>query len=89
MDKEYNIREVKLEDAERLAEIYSYYVEKTAVSFEYQAPSKSEFEDRIRKTVKKYPYIVCTYNDRVVGYAYADAYSTREAYNWTVTSSIY
>ena len=87
--KEYKIREVKLEDAERLAEIYSYYVQNTAVSFEYQAPSASEFEDRIRKTVERYPYIVCTYNDRVVGYAYAEAYSTREAYNWTVTSSIY
>jgi phosphinothricin acetyltransferase len=33
--KEYKIREVKLEDAERLAEIYSYYVQNTAVSFEY------------------------------------------------------
>lgn len=87
--KEYKIREVKLEDAERLAEIYSYYVQNTAVSFEYQAPSASEFEDRIRKTVERYPYIVCTYNDRVVGYAYAGAYSAREAYNWTATTSIY
>ena len=29
------IRSVKLDDAERLLEIYSYYVENTAISFEY------------------------------------------------------
>ena len=34
---EYIIRDVRIEDAERLVEIYSYYVLNTAVSFEYKA----------------------------------------------------
>ena len=36
------IRNVQIGDAARLAEIYSYYVRNTAVSFEYDAPSAEE-----------------------------------------------
>ena len=89
MTNEIIIRDVKPEDAERLIEIYSYYVLNTAVSFEYKTPSIEEFKERIINTTKKYPYLVCEKNNLVVGYAYAGAYSTREAYSWTATTSIY
>ena len=89
MKNEIIIRDVKPEDAERLVEIYSYYVLNTAVSFEYKTPSIEEFKERIINTTKKYPYLVCEKNNLVVGYAYAGAYSTREAYSWTATTSIY
>lgn len=83
------IRNVNLNDAERLAEIYSYYVKNTAVSFECKAPDAGEFKKRITDITAKFPYIVCECNGKVSGYAYASAYSSREAYNWTVASSIY
>lgn len=86
---DYMIREVRLEDAGRLAEIYSYYVQNTAISFEYEAPSASEFESRIKSVTAKYPYLVCEKDGRAIGYAYASAYSVRSAYAWTATSSIY
>ena len=41
------VREARLTDAERLLEIYGYYVENTAVSFEYTTPSLEEFLDRM------------------------------------------
>ena len=89
MDAELRIREACTCDAERLVEIYSYYVLNTAVSFEYEVPTVSEFETRIRNTKEKYPYLVCTKGDLIVGYAYASAYSVRDAYKWTVSTSIY
>ncbi len=89
MKNEIIIRDVRPEDAERLVEIYSYYVLNTAVSFEYKTPSIEEFKERIINTTKKYPYLVCEKNNIVVGYAYAGAYSIREAYSWTATTSIY
>ena len=89
MTVEKMIRDVRISDAERLAEIYSYYVRNTAVSFEYDSPSAEEFERRIKNTTEKYPYLVCEMDGKVVGYAYAGAYSTRSAYNWTATTSIY
>ncbi|MBO4864852.1 MAG: N-acetyltransferase [Eubacterium sp.] len=87
--EDYLIREVKIEDAGRLAEIYSYYVTNSAISFEYDAPSVSEFEERIRKTKERYPYLVCEKDGLVIGYIYAGPYSTRDAYFRTASSSIY
>ena len=84
-----SIREVQISDAPRLAEIYSYYVKNTAVSFEYEAPTAEEFVKRIMCTTEKYPYLICVDDGKVVGYAYAGAYSTRQAYDWTATTSIY
>ena len=83
------IRDVKLEDAKRLVEIYSHYVLNTAVSFEYAVPTVAEFEERIRNITKKYPYLVCEKDGKIIGYVYASAYSSREAYNWTIDTSIY
>ena len=65
------IRNVRLEDAERLVEIYSYYVLNTAVSFEYEVPTVNEFKSRIEKITAKYPYLVCEKDGRIVGYVYA------------------
>lgn len=83
------IREVQVQDAERLVEIYAPYITDSAVSFEYKVPTVREFQERICHITEKYPYIVCLKDDRIVGYAYASAYSSREAYDWTAMSSIY
>lgn len=41
------IRVAEEKDAAALVEIYSYYVEKTAITFEYETPSTEEFTERI------------------------------------------
>ena len=51
-------RDATLEDAERILEIYAYYVEKTAITFEYEVPTLEEFKNRMKKTMEKYPYLV-------------------------------
>ena len=83
------IRDVKLEDAERLVEIYSHYVLNTAVSFEYEVPSVEEFRQRIEKITAKFPYLVYEKDGKIVGYVYAGEYSSRSAYSWTAAMSIY
>ena len=42
------IRPVSLSDAQAIQAIYAPYVEKTAITFEYQVPSLEEFEERSR-----------------------------------------
>ena len=42
------IERVTIEDAKELLSIYAPYVRDTAISFEYEVPSLSEFQDRIR-----------------------------------------
>ena len=88
MEQEWVIREATTEDAARLVEIYSYYVRNTAVSFEYEVPTVEEFTERIHRVKRKYPYLVCEKEGVVIGYAYASAYSTRDAYSWTAATSI-
>ena len=58
MMSEVIIRNAKLEDAAILLEIYRPYVEKTAISFECEAPSLDEFVGRMKKVMQRYPYIV-------------------------------
>ena len=41
------IRSASENDAEALLKIYAYYVENTAITFEYDVPSVEEFEDRM------------------------------------------
>ena len=42
------IRLARLEDVSRLREIYRYYVEETAVTFDYEVPSQEEFAARMQ-----------------------------------------
>ncbi len=87
------IRKATLNDAEALLGIYKYYVENTAITFEYEVPTLEEFRARIEKTQKKYPYIVAEEEiggvSRILGYAYASCFKDRPAYDHCVESSIY
>ena len=83
------IRVAEEKDAAALVEIYSYYVEKTAITFEYETPTIEEFEKRIENTLKKYPYIVAVIAGNIAGYAYAAAFKERAAYDWSVETTVY
>lgn len=83
------IRSATLSDAERLLEIYAPYIEKTAITFEYDVPTVEEFRSRIEQTLKKYPYLVAEEEGEIVGYAYAGVFKGRAAYDHCVETSIY
>ena len=89
MNTQLKIRDADINDAERLVEIYAPYITESAVSFEYDVPTVDEFRERIKNIKEKYPYLVCEKDGNIVGYVYASAYSKREAYDWTVGTSIY
>ena len=61
------VRVSKAEDVARLLEIYAYYVENTAISFEYEVPSLAEFTERIRNTLVTYPYLMAEEDGKVYG----------------------
>ena len=83
------IRSASPDDAERLLEIYSYYVEKTAISFEYDVPDTEEFRSRITGTLEKYPYLVLEDEGIIKGYAYAGVFKDRAAYDRSCEMTIY
>ncbi len=83
------IRSATVKDAEVLLNIYAYYVENTAITFEYDVPTLEEFEQRILNTLKKYPYLVIEKEGQIMGYAYAGPFKERSAYDWSAELSIY
>lgn len=83
------IRSATPEDAADILSIYSYYVEKTAITFELEVPSLSEFQARIAKTLTKYPYLAAVRDGAIVGYAYAGTFKDRAAYDHSVELTIY
>lgn len=83
------IRTATPDDAERLLEIYRYYVLNTAISFEYNAPDLEEFRARIVKTLQKYPYLVAEQEGVILGYAYAGPFVGRKAYDWSAEMTVY
>lgn len=83
------IRIAREADAQQLRDIYAYYVENTAITFEYEVPSLEEFTHRIRETLKNYPYLVAVVDGEIAGYIYAGRFRTRAAYDWCAAASIY
>ena len=89
MSSDIYIRKASISDAEELLTIYTDYVLNSAVTFEYDVPTKEEFENRIEHTLEKYPYLVAVQEDKILGYAYASQFHTRAAYQWNAETSIY
>lgn len=83
------IMPVKIEDAEELLSIYAPYVRDTAISFEYEVPSLSDFQDRIRSISSILPYIKAVRDGEILGYAYAGKFKNRKAYDWSVEVTVY
>lgn len=89
MMNQINIRSASVKDAEELLNIYAYYVENTAITFEYDVPTLELFAQRIENTLKKYPYLVVEKDGEILGYAYAGVFKDRAAYDWSAETTIY
>ena len=83
------IRPVREEDAKELLQIFRYYVENTAVTFEIKAPSVREFQKKIREISGFYPYLVAEQEGKILGYAYASPLRSQEAYRRVCETTIY
>jgi phosphinothricin acetyltransferase len=84
-----NIRLASQGDADQIAEIYRPIVLSTPISFEIEPPNESEMARRIERTLSAFPWLVCEYQDRIIGYAYSAAHRARAAYRWSVDTSVY
>jgi phosphinothricin acetyltransferase len=87
--KNTSIRVATPEDAEQILKIYAPYVEKTAITFEYDVPSLLEFRGRMERTLPRHPYIVAVNGQNILGYAYTGDFVGRSAYDWSVETTIY
>lgn len=76
-------------DAAALLAIYEPFILNTPVTFEEAVPSVDAFAGRIVSTIEKYPWLVCTIDGLIAGYAYATDHRERASYRWTKEVSVY
>lgn len=84
-----SIRFAVEEDAGPIREVYAPLVRDSAVSFQTEVPSESDFRRRIREIGAKTPWLVFEDGGTLAGYAYASQHRAREAYQWSVEVSVY
>ena len=83
------IRNVQIEDAQELLDIYNYYVINTVITFDLEALSLDAFKEKITTVSADYPFIVYEENSEILGYAYGSKFRPKPAYNNTVESTVY
>ena len=83
------IKIAKTKDINELLKIYEPYVTNTVVTFEYEVPTIKEFQNRMDKILKKYPYLVPETDGVITEYAYANIFKYPDAYNRCVEATIY
>jgi L-amino acid N-acyltransferase YncA len=83
------VRDATEDDAEACAAIYAPYVTDTAITFEYEPPSRAEMARRIAAAQRTHAWLVLEDGGAVVGYAYAGPFKERAAYRWSCEVSVY
>jgi len=83
------IRQARPTDAALLLEIYRPVVENTVASFELIPPTKDEFAFRIASSIESHEWLVTEDAGLLTGYAYATPHRAREAYKYSVETSVY
>ena len=85
------VREVTPRDAERITEIYTYFIDNTEITFETSPVTSDEMKGRILAlTDNGFPYFVAEDEDgTITGYCYAHEWKSRAAYSRTWENTIY
>jgi len=85
-----HLRDARDEDIVAITAIYAVEVTDFVNTYEYEVPDATEMRRRMHDIVGRgFPYIVAIVDDQVAGYAYANTYRARIAYQWTVENSVY
>ena len=84
------LRDVVDADIPAITAIYAVEVTDLVNTYEYDVPDAAEMSRRMHDIVSRgFPYIVAVVDGVVAGYAYANTYRSRVAYQWTVENSVY
>lgn len=75
------IRQATVDDVERLLEIYSPYVQDTALTFISTPPTKDEYLTKLRQIVPQFPFLCAIRDNKIVGFAYASSFRNHKAYS--------
>lgn len=84
-----SIRMATPKDVDGMLSIYQPLIVSSATSFEFEVPTHAAFNRRVAQIQEKYPWLVCEWDKKIAGYAYAGSHRSRDAYQWSVELSVY
>jgi L-amino acid N-acyltransferase YncA len=76
-------------DADACVEVYRPYVLDTVITFETRPPTVEDMAARIVAARVMHEWLVLEVDGEVAGYAYAQQFNSRAAYQWSVETSVY
>lgn len=85
----HRVRPASPQDAAACVALYRPYVEHTAISWEIEVPTVSEMAARIGGARETHEWLVLERDDRVIGFAYGNAFNRLAAYRWSAQTGIY
>lgn len=84
------MRQVTIQDAARICEIYNYYVQHTSVTFDTEPFTLEMMERKIQSILDGgYDYWVYELDDIIVGFCHLNQWKPRNGYRFTSEISIY
>lgn len=89
-DSRVTLRWAVPEDGAAVAEVYNWYVTHSTATFQYDTVTAQEYRDFIAETLTAAPFLLAESADgRLLGYACAHRWHTRQAYAWDAETTIY
>lgn len=83
------IRQVELQDAKAITNIYNEYVLQSVATFDTEPVLEEEMRTRIAEISSRFPYFVYEENQEITGYCYAHTWKERSAYRYTLETTVY
>lgn len=89
MNNNFEIRLIKETDCAETLSVYEPFVLNTSITFEYEVPSYEDYLNRIKTKTIDYPWLVCLFENKIIGYTYVSKFRSNSAYQWSPESTIY
>ena len=89
-DNRVTLRWATPEDGGAVAQLYNWYVTHSTATFQYDTVTAAQYEQFVADTLRTGPFLLAESADgRLLGYACAHPWHTRQAYAWDAETTIY
>ncbi|MDR3636627.1 MAG: GNAT family N-acetyltransferase [Isosphaeraceae bacterium] len=88
-EAQVGVRHAVAEDMPVICEIVNYFIKNSWVNFRTRPQTSQEWTSDWERHRERYPWLVATRQDEVIGVAYAAPFKPREAYDWCVEVTVY
>ncbi|MGN0975565.1 MAG: GNAT family N-acetyltransferase, partial [Gemmiger sp.] len=89
-DSRVTLRWAVPEDGGAVAQLYNWYVTHSTATFQYDTVTAAQYEQFVADTLRTGPFLLAESADgRLLGYACAHPWHTRQAYAWDAETTIY